>query len=125
MCIRDSVFQFRLTSDSPFGGAIDTIRDFQGAGINFAFVTEDRVDLSAVDANALLAGNQAFSFNGTAAGGVGTVWVVNSGTDTIIYANTSDNLLNPFDNLTPEIAIRITDGAGVTAADYWAGDFVM
>jgi Ca2+-binding RTX toxin-like protein len=53
------VFRFTSTGDSA-GGAFDTIMDFSSAA-------GDRIDLSAIDANTKLAGDQAFTFVGSAA----------------------------------------------------------
>jgi len=51
-------FQFNLVSDSVVGPKADKIADFSHA-------QGDKIDLSAIDANTVLAGNQAFSFIGT------------------------------------------------------------
>jgi Ca2+-binding RTX toxin-like protein len=55
------IFDFDLVSDSPAGPAL---RDSVVGGFSHGF---DRIDLSTIDANALVAGNQAFSFIGAAA----------------------------------------------------------
>ena len=48
------IFDFNSVSDSPWGGAIDTIANFKwGEG--------DKIDLSTIDANLSLAGDQAFT----------------------------------------------------------------
>jgi Ca2+-binding RTX toxin-like protein len=57
----NDVFQFNLVSDSPAGPAL---RDSIVGGFSHGF---DRIDLATIDANALVAGNQAFSFIGAAA----------------------------------------------------------
>ena len=115
----EDVFRFYSTSDSPFGNSTnyDTIRDFQGAGINLVSATEDRIDLSSIDANVHLAGNQAFSFNGTTAGGAGTIWMQNVGNQTWLRVNTDNDAA-------PEMTVRIIDGVD-DASDYWAGDFIL
>jgi hypothetical protein len=51
-------FVFSATSESAVGDAVDTIADFSHA-------QSDRIDLSGIDANALIAGNQQFTFIGT------------------------------------------------------------
>ncbi|TSD88550.1 calcium-binding protein [Mycobacterium sp. KBS0706] len=51
-------FQFNLVSDSVVGPKADRIADFSHA-------QGDKIDLSPIDANTVLAGNQAFSFIGT------------------------------------------------------------
>ena len=115
----EDVFRFYSTSDSPFGvsSTYDRITDFQGAGINLASATEDRIDLSSIDANTNVAGNQAFAFNGTTAGGAGTIWMQNVGNETWLRVNTDADA-------TPEMTVRISDGAD-NANDYWAGDFIL
>lgn len=112
----DDAFVFTVVADSPVGG-FDTILDFQGAGDQPAGMAEDRIDLSGIDANALVAGNQAFVFNGTSAGGAGRMWLENVGTDTWLRANVDG---------TPgyEISIRLADGS-VLAGYYDAGDFIL
>ena len=54
-------FRFDRISDSPTGGAVqpDVIEDFSRA-------QGDKIDLSRIDANTFVAGNQAFEFIGTA-----------------------------------------------------------
>lgn len=53
----NDVFRFLSVAESPAGAMRDVITDFNGLGI-FA---GDRIDLSAIDANLLLAGDQAFA----------------------------------------------------------------
>jgi Ca2+-binding RTX toxin-like protein len=57
----NDVFQFNLVSDSPAGPAL---RDSIVGGFSHGF---DLIDLATIDANTLIAGNQAFSFIGSAA----------------------------------------------------------
>lgn len=52
-------FKYTSVNDTPSGSGRDTI-------IGFAGETGDTIDLSAIDANALLAGNQTFTYIGTA-----------------------------------------------------------
>lgn len=52
-------FTFLLTSDSTVGTARDIIKAFNG-------LEGDRIDLTAIDANDLLGGDQAFIWRGTA-----------------------------------------------------------
>ena len=54
------IFRFLALSDSAVGGNRDLITDFRRA-------QGDRIDLSGIDANGNLAGDQAFAFIGTAA----------------------------------------------------------
>lgn len=114
------VFDYDLVTDSgPASAARDTILGFDGAGV----AGGDVIDLSTIDANVLLAGNQAFTFLGhiqspnppsTAAG---SVWLRDSGTNTILFANVDGDDA-------PEMAIIIADGA-TTASAYTAGDFFL
>jgi Ca2+-binding RTX toxin-like protein len=56
------IFKYKSANDSPAGAGKDVIIGFQsGAGIG------DKIDLTAIDANVLLAGNQAFTYIGGAA----------------------------------------------------------
>ncbi|PKP67638.1 MAG: hypothetical protein CVT86_01045 [Alphaproteobacteria bacterium HGW-Alphaproteobacteria-8] len=120
-------FVFTNVADSSFG-ARDLIQGFDGAGIQlflpgFPAPVEDRIDLSAIDANTTVAGNQAFTYWGvqtTVAGlskGAGALWAQNVGSETVIFGNIdADNTI--------EFALRIADGA-TSAGAYWGGDFVL
>lgn len=90
----------------PGGGA----PAFEGAGAAMG----DRIDLSAIDADTLRPGEQAFDFG---APGRGNVWCVDSGTTTVVYADTGGGRV-------PEFRLDILDGA-VLAADYSAADFIL
>lgn len=109
-------FVFVAVSDS-IGASRDTIAAgdgaiaFDGAGA----AAGDRIDLSAIDANTTVAGNQAFLW-GTATT-KGHLWAVNSGTTTLIRGNTDADAA-------VEIEIAITDAA-VLANKYVASDFVL
>ncbi|OBZ95939.1 hypothetical protein ADU59_05955 [Pararhizobium polonicum] len=77
------VFLFKALSDSTVASkGRDTILDFSGAG-------GDRIDLSAIDASTKTAGNQAFSFLGTAAfsGKAGELRYDKKTSDTYIYGD--------------------------------------
>jgi Ca2+-binding RTX toxin-like protein len=110
-------FDFNLVSDSI---ATITARDairagggavaFEGAGV----AGGDVIDLSGIDANTGLAGNQAFVFGGTTAGHLS---LVNSGTTTIVNANVDADAAFEF-------VLAIEDG-GVLASAYKAGDFIL
>lgn len=78
-------FVFLSAADSRAGRTTrDILTDFQ-TGI-------DVIDLSAIDANTALAGSQDLVFAGNvASSGVGTVRYVQSGGNTIVYANLSGN----------------------------------
>ncbi|WP_428425126.1 calcium-binding protein [Pararhizobium sp.] len=76
-------FAFKALSDTTVAaGGRDTIFDFSGTG-------GDRIDLSAIDANTAVAGNQAFSYLGTAAftGKAGEVRYVKGASDTYVYGD--------------------------------------
>ena len=59
----ETTFAYHLISDSPTGAGRDKINGFEGNGVE----KEDRIDLRDIDANALVAGNQAFTYIGSAA----------------------------------------------------------
>jgi len=59
----NDIFDFNSVSDSPAGSSRDAIADFVGNGI----FTGDQIDLSTIDANSTLGGNQAFTFIGSGA----------------------------------------------------------
>jgi serralysin len=110
-------FVFAAVSDSPLGAAVCDVLQagggataFQGAG----GAAGDRIDLAAIDANATVAGNQAFIFSGT---GKGHVWCVNSGTTTVVYANIDNDAA-------AEFQLNVVD-AGVLASAYTGADFFL
>jgi Ca2+-binding RTX toxin-like protein len=78
-------FVFENTSDSTVSSAgRDTIHDFSGT-------SGDRIDLSAIDANTRVSGNQAFTFIGTSGftGKAGELNYSKQGTDTYVYGDTN------------------------------------
>ncbi|MBP7001419.1 MAG: hypothetical protein KBB57_07765 [Amaricoccus sp.] len=105
----NDTFVFQSVSDSPFATP-DVITAFDVAGPN----PGDRIDVSGIDANGAGAGDGAFTFGSTAAGGL---WTVNVGQDTFVYANLDADV-------DPEFAIRITDGA-TSAGSYTLADFIL
>lgn len=71
-------FRFLAPGDSAVGAARDVIQAFSAA-------EGDRIDLAAIDADPTLAGDQAFSFHGSAAfTGAGQVRFMPSGADVIV-----------------------------------------
>ncbi|KUP90569.1 calcium-binding protein [Tritonibacter horizontis] len=115
----DDIFDFNFTSDSAVG-AEDVIQDMSGIGVGGG----DRIDLSGIDADTTVAGNQTFTFLGNVtnadglAAGPGSLWVVDSGTQTRIFASVdNDGVI--------DLSIRVNDGAGTVAADYLASDFIL
>ena len=85
---------------------------FQGAGAPVL----DKIDLSALDANTNLGGNQTFQFGTTT--GIGRLWAVNVGNNTHFRANVNSNAAY-------ELEFVIEDGAGVVAANYNGTDFFL
>jgi Ca2+-binding RTX toxin-like protein len=78
-------------------------------------IGEDKVDLSAVDANKFMSGNQAFQFS-DGWHGTGRVWAEDVGkTTTLLHV----------DNGRVEMTIALLDGADVHADDYGASDFLL
>lgn len=57
----NDLFDYNSVNDSLVGVARDVIRDFAGAGAALG----DRIDLTTIDANSVVAGNQAFIFGGS------------------------------------------------------------
>lgn len=118
----DDVFRFALTSDAvgdtivssggTAGGTAGGAAAFEGAGI----AGGDRIDLSAIDANTGLGGQQHFSFGSTQA--IGDLWAVDVDGVTHIRGNTAGGAL-------PEFDLAILDGDGVQASDYAAIDFIL
>ncbi|WP_375195413.1 cadherin domain-containing protein [Sphingobium sp.] len=83
----------------------DQITDFQD-GV-------DRIDLSGIDPNPLLSGNQAFSFIGGASfTAIGQLHVYNDGTNTYVEGNTDNN------PATVELAIQLVGVHNLTASDF-------
>ncbi|TPE47957.1 M10 family metallopeptidase [Amaricoccus solimangrovi] len=108
---------FRLASRSDSGlSARDVIRAgdgggaFDGAGV----AGGDRIDVSGIDANTKVAGDQSFVLGGTARG---HLWLTNSGTDTIVHGNHDGDAAADFE-------LVIKDGATLASA-YVAGDFIL
>jgi len=98
-------FIFATVTDSR-AGAPDRITDF-------SHLQGDRVDLSAIDANTGAAGNQAFSFIGTAlySGVAGQLRYAFDGTDTTIAGDINGDGVSDF-------RIRLTGGIGLVAGDF-------
>src|SRR5262245_13572384 len=106
----NDTFVFNNLNESGIGaGNNDLITDFQG--INDGGL--DRIDLSALDANAAVGGNQAFTFIGTAAfSAAGQLRYVQVGGDTIIQANTNGNTGSI------EFELHLTGSHHLTAGDF-------
>lgn len=111
-------FDFNGLTDSGIAATTrDVITDFE-AGTNLT--TIDRIDLLTIDANSLIAGDQAFSSvlrtTGQAFTAAGQIRVTQSGANTLIEINTDGNFA------TIEMVIQLT---GVAATNINAGDFVL
>jgi Ca2+-binding RTX toxin-like protein len=99
-------FAYLLTGDSPTGA---TTRDVI---VDFSHSQGDRIDLSAIDANAVASGNQAFAFKGTGAiTGVGQVHVVHAGGETIVEVNTTGTTA-------PELQIDLHGSLTLASSDF-------
>lgn len=110
-------FDFDFVSDSAAGG-IDVIAAgdgaiaFEGVGV----LGGDVIDLRDIDANAYLAGNQAFTFS--TSGAAGTLSLSNSNGSTVLYGHTNNDGQADF-------ALVIADGAAITAGDYSYDEFLL
>jgi parallel beta-helix repeat protein len=104
----NDTFKFSNLSDSGTTSATrDVISDFGTVSGN-----DDIIDVSGIDADAGVAGNQAFTWIGTAAfTGAGQLRYVVSGGNTIIQGNNNSDLGADF-------TIEITGTPSVTAADF-------
>ncbi|MGO1077575.1 calcium-binding protein [Inquilinus sp. CA228] len=97
-------FVFASTRDS-IPGLADSIRDFSHA-------QGDRIDLAAIDANTMAAGNQAFAFIGTAAftGVAGQLRFQSNGAATTVAADVDGDTIADFQlTLTGAIALTASD----------------
>lgn len=114
-----------LILDEPGGSARDTVRysSIQHSGTtsttrdrinNFdrgALATDDRIDLSLIDANASLAGNQAFSFVTSFTSASGEVRVTVSGGNTLVNVDTDSDSA-------AEMTILVAGVTGINAGDF-------
>lgn len=103
------VVKYISISDSTFDGGMDEIFNFQ----NIAAGGNDKIDLSAIDANPSLAGNQAFQFVGSANFSLpgGEVRITTVGGNTVIMVDNDGDA-------TAEMVILIHDTTGLTAGDF-------
>ncbi|MBD2243194.1 hypothetical protein H6G26_06030 [Nostoc sp. FACHB-888] len=99
----NDVFVFNSVSDSLTSSSRDTIAGFDGNGN----LPGDRIDLSAIDANPFLAGNQAFTYIGSGVfSRVGQVRYSGG----ILEGNTNFNFA-------PEFEIQLAGSPGLVASD--------
>ena len=107
-------FVFRGVAESPYGHGDRVVASggpaFDAPGRAFG----DRVDVSAIDADAAAAGNQAFAFGGKARG---HLWLAEKGAATMVYANLDGDAA-------PEFELAIHDGT-VRSWAYTAHDFIL
>ncbi|MFM7475751.1 MAG: M10 family metallopeptidase C-terminal domain-containing protein, partial [Microcystis aeruginosa] len=104
----NDIYRFLSVSDSAVGAGVrDVLTDFT-PGI-------DKIDLSAIDANTTIAGDQAFTFVGT--GGIVGGGIVNyfiSGSTLIVQAEIEGD-----GNLTVDMQIQLNGGlAAIAATDF-------
>ncbi len=114
---RDS-FDYNAVSDSGSGAAADSITDFTVVTDPLQpLLFADRIDLSTIDASASTAGNNAFTFIGTAGfSAEGQVRATTAGSDTLIEVNTTGT------GPAAEMTILLT---GFSAANIAAVDFIL
>ena len=98
-------FRFLLPGDSAVGAGRDSV-------IGFVAAEGDRIDLSAMDANTLLAGDQGFIFRGAAAftGARGEIRLVPAGADVIVQGTIAGTV--------PAFEIRVAGLASLVAGDF-------
>ena len=105
-------FIYNAVGDSATGAA-DTIVAFDGLGA----AAGDQIDLSKIDANTIIAADQAFSFIGTGAftGTAGELHVVASGVDSLVQGDINGDAIADFEILVKNAA----------AANWAVGDFAL
>jgi Ca2+-binding RTX toxin-like protein len=107
----NDIYRFLSVSDSQVGAARDVLTDF-APGL-------DKIDLSEIDANTTIAGDQAFTFIGTAPfgtppHGVGQVNYFISGSNLIVQAEIEGD-----GNLNVDMQIQLNGGlAAIAATDF-------
>ncbi|MBC1189950.1 calcium-binding protein [Microcystis aeruginosa CS-558/01A06] len=107
--VGNDIYRFLSVSDSGVGAARDVLTDFTPGF--------DKIDLSAIDANTTIAGDQAFTFVGT--GGIVGGGIVNyfiSGSTLIVQAEIEGD-----GNLTVDMQIQLNGGLSAIAAT----DFIL
>lgn len=106
---RDLIRFLSLSDSTANALTCDRVQQFDKGGL----ATDDKIDLSAIDANPLAAGNQAFIFKGAGAftAARGEVRLVVAGADTLVHIDTDTDAA-------AEMIIRIEGVTGLTAADF-------
>ena len=105
--VRDRIDYNALSESGVALSARDLIFGFDPGGK----ATDDKIDLSTIDANPFLAGNQSFKFVNAFSAHVGEVRVVAMGGDTIV-------LVDADKDLSAEMAITIENATGLKAFDF-------
>jgi serralysin len=106
------IFEFNALGNSN-GGVVsnETISGFQNIPVTFGFI--DRIDLSSIDANPLVTGDQEFAFRDDGVfTGVGLVRWLSVGSDTMIQVNADA------ENSTSEMTIRLNSLHDLDAVDF-------
>ncbi len=107
---RDTAVYLSMTDSGRTSSTWDIISGFDKGTAS----TDDRIDLSAIDANTKLAGNQAFLWRGTNAfstSSAGEVRLVVSGADTLIYVDRDSDRA-------AEMIIRVVNVTGLAKTDF-------
>jgi serralysin len=107
------IYRYTAFSESTVGAGRDIINGFD-RGLLF-FSPKDKIDLSAIDANVLLAGDQAFTFIGTGAftGTTGEARYFLSGTNVIVEVDVQGD-----GNVTADMQIQLNGIGGVNASNF-------
>jgi Ca2+-binding RTX toxin-like protein len=106
------IFRFTRATESTTAFR-DTVWDFVSAAMSPANAAErDRLDLSGIDANTTLAGNQAFTWTGNGAffKSAGDLWISASSSGTFVRCDTNGDAIVDFE-------IYLVGTTGLTAAD--------
>ncbi|MEQ1520021.1 MAG: hypothetical protein ABL936_02000 [Aestuariivirga sp.] len=103
------IIKYFQIMDSTYDNGMDTIFQFEHA----AGGGDDRIDLSSIDANTSLGGNQAFQFVGSGNFSMfgGSVRVTTVGGDSVIMVNNDSDAI-------AEMVIIVDDVTGLTADDF-------
>jgi Ca2+-binding RTX toxin-like protein len=102
----NDVFKYANVSDSGLGAAADRITDYT--------IGQDRLNFSRIDTNPALAGDQAFTFLGTAAfaaTGLGQLRYLTSGADLIVQADVNGDGVADMEVILQGIGGQVLSGA--------------
>ena len=104
---RDRIDYNSLLESGLLSSTRDVIFGFDKGGK----ATDDKIDLSTIDADPFLAGNQAFKFVNAFGAHVGEVKCMSSGGDTIVFVDADKDA-------GAEMTIKVEDVTGLTAVDF-------